>query len=49
VKLGELRALSGDEWQALLDQSPQNTVFLHPEFLALFGVEVRFWGLNAKA
>ncbi|NNE81317.1 MAG: hypothetical protein HKN18_13700 [Silicimonas sp.] len=48
MKLGEVRALTADEWRALLEQSPQNTVFLNPEFLALFGVEVRFWGLERK-
>jgi len=48
VKLGELRALTRDEWRALLDRSPQKTVFLDPDFLSVFNVPVRYWGLERK-
>ena len=48
MKHGKLRSLNLEEWRALLEQSPQNTLYLHPDFLELFGVDVRYWGLERK-
>ena len=48
MKVGEIERLSVDEWSALLAVSPQRTRFLDPQFLDLFDVPVRYWGLNRK-
>ena len=34
-----------DIWHGLLNRSPQATRFLEPEFLDLFGADVRYYGL----
>ena len=34
-----------DIWRGLLNRSPQATRFLEPEFLDLFGVDIRYYGL----
>ena len=48
MKVGQVESLSADEWSALLAVSPQRTRFLDPDFLDLFDVPVRYWGLNRK-
>ena len=48
MKVGQVESLSADEWSALLAVSPQRTRFLDPDFLDLFEVPVRYWGLNRK-
>ena len=32
-------------WRRLLSRSPQATRFLHPDFLELFGVPIRYYGV----
>ena len=34
-----------DVWRSLLSRSPQGTRFLDPDFLDLFGAEIRYYGL----
>jgi hypothetical protein len=48
VKLGCVRPLDPQEWVDLLERSPQRTVFLEPEFVGIFDVPFRFWGLERK-
>lgn len=48
MKHGKVRPLTPQEWCDLLARSPQSTIFLDPDFLEIFDVPVRFWGLERK-
>lgn len=45
MRHGTVEQISVDAWLGLLENSPQGTCFLDPEFLDLFDVPVRYWGL----
>ena len=46
MKRYKTRRLSAKEWDALLARSPQRTRFLDPDFLKLFDVPLRYWGID---
>ena len=45
---GRVEQVSPDAFAGLLANSPHRTRFLDPEFIALFGAPVAYWGLDRK-
>ncbi len=45
---GRVEQVSTEAWAGLLSKSPHRTRFLEPEFIALFGAPVTYWGLDRK-
>lgn len=48
MSYGRVEQISPEAWAGLLSNSPHRTQFLEPEFIALFGAPVNYWGLDRK-